>query len=287
VKDGNYYRCSEKTKGFCLRESERLINAKNLERKLGRLREKFLLPKGEALRLFEKIMPLYFHNLMKSGKRGEHLQNCLEATGNIMIEDLKNRGKIKRSDFVEFKKLYFELIKNFYADILFGFLINLIFVLAKEDSEQGEIKSQLNKFYKTKSHDLNHSFAVNLKKIYLSGEGKIENIELEGFSWFSFLYIQKEIPEYRPKTKERFILNTKRFNSLDPFEIIEEFKKNNFIGTFSDNVFTTKYAKEKLLNKIFGGFNDLSNQEKIDYLIKLNSPTPEYIKAMFFSILRN
>jgi hypothetical protein len=48
-----------------------------------------------------------------------------------------------------------------------------------------------------------------------------------------------------------------------------------------------KYAKEKLLEKIFGDFEKLPTKEKIEYLIKLNSPTKEAIIALLLTILRN
>jgi len=287
VKDGEYYRCSEKTKGFCIKKSEKLINAKNLERRLGRLREKFLLPEGTGLILFEKIMPIIMQKLMKGGNNEDHLQNNLEATGNLIIADLKDGKKINRNDFAEFKRVLFEILKEFYSSMLVGFLLNFLLVLIESESDQSEMQSYFKKFFPQKPQKLNHAFALNLKKVYLSEEGEIENIEMEGFSWFAFNYFRKNIPEYIPKVKEGFILNKKEFKTLDCFEVMEEFIKNDLIDTFSYNAFATKHSKKKLLDKIFGGFDKLSNDEKIDYLKKLNSITPEAINAMFSTILRN
>ena len=95
------------------------------------------------------------------------------------------------------------------------------------------------------------------------------------------------IPEYQPKIKEGFILNTKKFESLDYNRVIGEFMKNDLKDTYSYNIFATEYAKEKWLKKVFGDFESLSNNEKIEYLIKLNSPTKEMFNAYFSTILRN
>lgn len=287
VKNGKYYRCSLKANGFCIKESEQLINAKNMEDKLARVLEKFFLPEGTATKLFEKVISTYFLNLMKGGSRDMHIQASLEATGNIMIKDLNDGKEIQKSDFLEFKRNYFVLAKNFYTDILLGFLIQFLFILVKNNPEKDEMTSQLDKLFKMKPQILHRSFALQLKKIYISDTGEIENIEFEGYGWFVFQYFKKLIPEYQPKIKEGFILNTKKFPSLDYNEAMAEFIKNDLTDTYSYNAFATKYAKEKLIKKIFGGFEKLPRQEKIDYLIKLNSPTREYTTALFSTILRN
>jgi len=287
VENGKYYRCSLESNGFCIKKSEALINAKSIEDKLERLMEKFFLPNETGLILFEKVMPIYFSNMMKSGSRDLHTQNDLEATGNIMIADLKEGKEIQKKDFLEFKRKYFELNKNTYADFLSGFLVQFLFILIKNKSEQNEMMSQINKLFKVKPQKLHHSFALQLKKVYISDTGEIENIEFEGYSWFVLQYFKKLIPEYQPKVKEGFILNTRKFATLDYNEVIKEFMQNDLADTYSYNPFATKYAKEKWLEKVFGGFENLSTQEKIDYLINLNSPSKEAIFAIMSSLVRN
>jgi hypothetical protein len=179
------------------------------------------------------------------------------------------------------------LIKNLYADLLFGYPIQFLFTLTRNKSEQNEMNSYFDKIYKQKPQKLHHSFALQLKKIYISDKGEIENIEFEGFAWFMFQYFKKLIPEYQPKIKEGFVLNTKKFQSLDCDEVIEEFMQNDLLDTYSYNPFATKYAREKFLKKVFEGFEELSTQEKIDYLIKLNSPTKEYFFSVLSTLVRN
>jgi len=287
TENGKYYRCSLKTNGFCIKESEGLIVAKDLEDKLARLLEKFLLPEGTALILYEKLMTVWVMNMMKSGNRDMHAQNDFEATGNLMIADLRAGKEIQKADYLEFKRKFLQLAKNFYSNILLGSLINFLSLLIKNKPERDEMNSYMDKFFKIPPQKLHQSFALQLKKIYISDDGKIENIEFEGFAWFIFQYFKKMIPEYQPKIKEGFILNTKKFPSLDYDVVMEEFMKNDLADTYSYNSFYTKYAKEKWLKKVFGDFEKLSTQEKIDYLIRLNSPTPENTIASFSTILRN
>lgn len=287
VKNGNYYRCSLKTNGFCIRETEQLVSAKNLEDRLSRLMDKFMLPEGKAQAVFEKMMGVFVQGMIKGASRDLHIQNNLEATGNLMITDLRAGLEIKKSDFLEFKRLYFQIIKNSYTDLLPGFLIDFLFILIKNKSEQDEMNSFIEKVFKQSPRKLHHNFALQLKTVYLSDEGEIKNIEFEGYGWFVFQYFKNLIPEYRPKLKDGFILNKKKFESLDYSKVIEEFTQNDLVDVYSYNAFATKYAKEKHLKKIFGGFENLLSQEKIDYLIKLNSPTKEMIFALFATLIRS
>jgi hypothetical protein len=59
VKNGEYYRCSLKANGFCIKKSEQLIDAKKMEDRLSRLLEKFLLPSETATPLFKKLISLF------------------------------------------------------------------------------------------------------------------------------------------------------------------------------------------------------------------------------------
>ena len=205
VKNGEYYRCSLKANGFCLKKGEGLINAKNLEDRLARLMEKFMLPDGKAQIIFEKMIALYVQGMVTGASRDMHIQNNLEATGNIMITDLKAGKEIRKSDFLEFKRVYFQILKNFYADLLVGFIIDFLFILVKNKSEQDEMNSFIDKIFKQPPRKLHHNFALQLKKVYISNDGEIENIEFEGYGWFIFQYFKKILPEYQPKLKDGFI----------------------------------------------------------------------------------
>ena len=109
---------------------------------------------------------------------------------------------------------FFRLIKNFYSDFLVGFFIQFLLILTKKKSEQDDMNSHLDKIFPIKPQKLHRSFALQLKKVYISDKGEIENIEFEGYPWFLFQYFKKSIPEYQPKIKEGFIRNKKNFHRL-------------------------------------------------------------------------
>ena len=164
--------------------------------------------------------------------------------------------------------------------------MDLVFVLTKSNKEQDDMNSFLKKIFKPAARKLAHTMALQVKHIYLSNDGHIENIEFEPFGWFIFQYFRNQIREYIPDVPDGFILNTKKFSSFDYEKNLEELLLSDLKETYSYNVFATDYAKEKFINSIFDGFETLTAQEKIDYLIKLNSPTQEMLFTQFRTALR-
>jgi hypothetical protein len=286
IKDRNQYRCSEKSKNKCHIKFEKPLNAKNLEDKFSRLVEKFYLPEGSSEKMFDHLLELYVKTLRIGGRRDMHLENLLESTGNLIIADLKEGKETPKSDFLLFKKTYFELIKNFYGDLLIGIVIDFLFVLTKNQSEQDDMTSFLRKLMGWGAKKLDHKMAFQIRHIYLSNDGHIENIEFEPFAWFILNYFMNLVREYEPDVPRGFITNTKEFESFDYFKVVEELTDNDLKDTYSYNAFATEYSKEKMIKIIFGGFENLSVQEKIDYLAKLNAPTKEMFFAHIKAVVR-
>jgi hypothetical protein len=286
VKDKQKYRCSEKAKNKCHRSEERELSAKNLEDKFSDLVEKFHLPEGSAVKLFDHLIELYIRHLRNSGRRDMNLGNLLESTGNLIITDLKEGREYQKSDFLIFKRTYFELIKNFYSDLLIGDAMDFLFTITKSKIEQDDMNSFLKKLLNTEKKQIGHAFSVHVRHVYLSNDGHIESIEFEPFAWFMLNYYKNMVREYAPTVPKGFVLNTKKFEHFDYQKTIEELMDNDLKETYSFNAFATPYAKEKLLKKIFDDFEKLPTQEKIDYLIKLNSPTKEMMFAHFRPVVR-
>lgn len=286
IKDRQIYRCSEKAKNKCHRKTERELNAKNLESRFSDLVEKFYLPEGEATRIFDHLIELYIKALRLSGRRDMNLGNLLASTGNLIIADLKEGKEYQKSDFLTFKRTYFDLIKNFYSDLLIGDAMEFLFSITKNQIEKDDMDSFLKKLLNTTKREIGHAFALHIKHVCLSNDGRIENIEFEPFAWFLLNYFMNMAKEYTPTATKGFVTNTKKFEMFNYFEMIEELDANDMAETYSYNAFATPYAKEKLLKNIFGDFEKLPNQEKIDYLIKLNSPTKEMVFAHLRAIVR-
>lgn len=286
IKDRQIYRCSEKAKNNCHRKTERELNAKNLENRFSGLVEKFYLPEGVAIEIFEHLIELYIKNMRRSGLRDMNLENILESTGNIIITDIKEGKEYQKSDLLTFKRTYFDLIKNFYSDLLIGDTLEILFTTTKSQLEQNNMNSFLKKLFPAGKRDIGHAFSLHIRHIYLSNDGRIEGIEFEPFAWYIINYFMHRAKEYTPNVPKGFITNTRKFESFDYFKMIDELDANDMRETYSYNAFATSYSKEKLIKNIFDGFEKLPTQEKIDYLIKLNSPSKEKILAYFKSIVR-
>lgn len=286
IKDRQIYRCSEKAKNKCHRKTERELNAKNLENNFSSLVEKFYLPEGGAIKIFDHLIELYIKSLRRSGRRDMNLGNLLESTGNLIIGDLKEGKEHQKSDFLTFKRTYFDLVKNFYSDLLIGDAMEFLFSITKNQIEKDDMNSFLKKLLNTTKREAGHAFALHIRHVYISNDGRIENIEFEPFAWFLINYFKNIAREYMPTASKGFVMNTKKFETLDYFKMIEELDANDMAETYSYNAFATEYSKEKLLKNIFGDFEKLNTKEKIDYLIKLNSPTQEMVFAHFRAVVR-
>lgn len=99
-------------------------------------------------------------------------------------------------------------------------------------------------------------------------------------------YIKRYIPSFMTNFKPGFIVNTRRFDTLDFFEVADEFSQNDFMDAMSYSAFATKYAKEKILDKIFDGFEELKPKAKIEYLKKLDGLTKQSFYAYFAGLNR-
>lgn len=286
VKDREKYRCGEKVKNNCHRKDEQNLNAKNLEERFAGLLPKFYLPEGEAVRIFDHFIDVYVKSLRAAGRRDMWLLDIVESTGNLIITDLKAGKEMQKADFLEFKRSYFELVKNFYSDILIGDAMDFLFTLTESRMEKNDMNSFLKKLLNTEQKENAHAFAMHVRHVWLSRDGHIENIEFEPFAWFIFKYFSNMVRIYRPDVPAGFITNTKEFASYDYQEVLQEISDNDMKETYSYNSFATLYAKEKIIKKIFDGFEDLPAQGKIDYLIKLFSPTREMIFAHLRAVMR-
>ena len=107
IKDRGQYRCAERAKNKCHKKEEKAFKADNIEDKFIRLLEKFYLPEGTAVKLFDDLLWLWVKSMRKSGQRTLYLETNLNATGNLMIADLKEGKEPQKSDFLEFKRVYF------------------------------------------------------------------------------------------------------------------------------------------------------------------------------------
>jgi hypothetical protein len=127
---------------------------------------------------------------------------------------------------------------------------------------------------------------MQVKTLYLSDDGRIEGIEFEGWGWYLMQRLMHYIPNYLSNMKTGFITNTKRFDSIDFQSVLDEFARDDFKEAYSYSAFSTKYGKEKMLKKIFDGFDELKPKAQILYLKKLNGLSKQNIYAYFALMFR-
>lgn len=286
IEDRGYYRCSEQVKGQCQHKGEKMIRVKDMVKRFGSLISKFELPEGEAIKVFDDLLFIMFKHWRTSSVRDMHLEEILTATGNIIIDHIKKGKEINRSDFLEFKRTYFQILKNQYEDILCNFLFDPLSTLNPWPKEHDEMSAFVKKSIGITPQRVRTNFAWHIQKIYLSNDGKITNIEFENWGWYLMQLTKKYIPSHMSEVKAGFVLNTKRFDTLDFQTVVGEYAINDFRDAYSYSAFSTNYAKEKILNKIFDGFEDLKSRAKIEYLKKLNGLSKQALYAYVALIYR-
>ena len=255
-------------------------------RRFDNLITKFELPEGEAGKVFDELLMVMVKQWRRSSQRDVHLEEILVSTGNIIIDQIKKRQEMSKTDFLEFKRTFYTLLKNQYEEMLFYYLLDPLFTLNPWKCEQDEMTAFLRKSMGINVQRIRINFSWHVRKLYLSDDGQIDSIEFENWSWYVMQYTKRHIPEFMDNFKPGFIVNTRRFDTLDFFEVADEFSQNDFRDALSYSEFATKYAKEKILAKIFDGFEDLKPKAKIEYLKKLDGLTKQSFYAYFAALNR-
>jgi hypothetical protein len=286
ILDREYYRCSEQVKGNCQHHGEKMIKVKDMVKRFDNLITKFELPKGEAGRVFDELLMVMVKQWRKSSQRDVHLEEILVSTGNIIIDQIKKRQEISKTDFLEFKRTFYTLLKNQYEEMLFYYLLDPLFTLNPWKKEQDEMAAFLRKSMGINVQRIRINFSWHVRKLYLSDDGQIDSLEFENWSWYVMQYTKRHIPEFMADFKPGFIVNTRYFDTLDFFEVADEFSQNDFRDAMSYSAFATNYAKEKILHKIFDGFENLKPKAQIEYLKKLDGLTKQSFYAYFATLNR-
>jgi hypothetical protein len=263
-----------------------MIKVKDMVRRFDNLITKFELPEGVAGKVFDELLMVMVKQWRRSSQRDVHLEEILVSTGNIIIDQIKKRKEISKTDFLEFKRTFYTLLKNQYEEMLFNYLLDPLFTLNPWPKEQDEMAAFLRKSMGINVQRIRINFSWHVRKLYLSDDGQIDSMEFENWSWYVMQYTKRHIPEFMADFKNGFIMNTRQFSTLDFFDVADEFSQNDFRNALSYSAFATNYAKEKILRKIFDGFEDLKPKAKIEYLKKLDGLTKQSFYAYFATLNR-
>ena len=263
-----------------------MIRVKDMVKRFDNLITKFELPEGEAGAVFDELLMVMVKEWRRSSQRDVHLEEILVSTGNILIDQIKKRQEVSKKDFLEFKRTYYILLKNQYEEMLFNYLFDPLFTLNPWPKEQDEMAAFLRKSMGITVPRIRMTFSWHVRKLYLTDDGQIDSMEFENWSWYVMQYIKRRIPAFMANFKSGFIMNTRKFSTLDFFEVADEFSQNDFRDAMSYSAFATNYGKEKILHKIFDRFEDLKPKAKIEYLKKLDGLTKQSFYAYFAGLNR-
>jgi hypothetical protein len=235
--------------------------------------------------MFDRVFPLFLELNRNTGERDAELQEIIEPTILVILQDLLKDRKTNRQDMIDLRKYFFESLKGNYKIQLLSSLVDLIFILSGSNKETNTMLNFQANLLKIDPKNIRSNFARHLKTINLSDEGEIVSLEFEPWSWFCLKYLKANIPNYLNNIKSDYIVNKDDFTTLNPLKKLEELEANDFKDTYSYSAFASDYAKEKLMDKIFGDFERLDKDEKMKYLLNLNTLSFEFLYAYFATIL--
>lgn len=225
-----YYVCSRYQKGECTNKEEKRIESLNFEKKLARtleplkIREEDLIKCGYELErwgtdLREKA---HYEILLKQRSMDAILDNC------------KQKKEISQRDEKDLKDLYVKMLELSYPAFSIEMATPAMEALVLIDQSK-RMATVL-------------AFAI-FKKIYITDDGEITAIELEGYGEYLFKYLSKKIPFWGNNLKIKINYKLDLPNTVNYVEVIEYFKKDNFKNLLSYSVFSSEYSIKKLVDK--------------------------------------
>jgi hypothetical protein len=118
----------------------------------------------------------------------------MDSTLAVAVQDFKKTGKIKKADVKDFEVTYLKQKQIDYSMILAG----MTFDILRSITTNADIVSNRSK-----------TFARIIKKIYLSDEGEILQLEFQPWGWYLMHLFDKNEPNYLASVKKNVkIVNT-------------------------------------------------------------------------------
>ena len=230
-----YFICSKKCKKLCNDKTELSIKYRNLEKKFAYLLPNFKIPKEIARDMFYELDKIGV-DLRKDIEKDIRLNiETMDATLVCAKQNLAKNGKISPFDTNILKEEYYELLKIGFPGQLVGISQSLLKLLGMMEENRTLVQKTM--------------ASVVIKNIYLTNDGKISKIKLEGWCDFLFKLVESKVPGYL-KNIENKIVDRMHFDSLDFNKAIETFSENNFKDTLSCSGFDSNREKENLFKDI-------------------------------------
>lgn len=176
-----HYRCLKSTHGKCSANGEKQIQTETLERAFGRYARKFKLEKAVGEQVANDLLKNHLWPLLVDlDEPSDTQEEIMSATTEVMRQDSITKQKVAKSDIKDFEEAYIKAQKVDYPLMLCGFILNFAKVAAHPEKEA----------------TLGRNLAILTRKVFLSKDGQIIEIELEPWGWYTMNYISRFVPNY-------------------------------------------------------------------------------------------
>jgi hypothetical protein len=119
------------------------------------------------------------------------------------------------------------------------------------------------------------SFFVNaIEKIYLTDNGKIARIKLEGIFDLIFHLIEAGKPDFLSGSKVK-IEDRENFSSLDLVEIMDRYREDNYKGTYSSSIFKSDNFYREYKKNFFPDLKNAKQWKLIELGYALKDKIPQ------------
>lgn len=194
-----HYRCLLSCKGKCNANGEKQINKETLDRAFSRLAQKFQINQETGKKFMNRLMRDNLCDMLFGAEDDSDAeQEIIDATRAVMLQDITKNKKVKTSDIKAIDDAFVKQQQAEYPLMLLGVTLNLISAFINPH----------------KQAFIGQNLAYVTKRVYLSNDGKIQEIELEKWGWYVLNLIDKQSPNYLNRIREKKIRITNKPDEL-------------------------------------------------------------------------
>ncbi|MCK9445278.1 hypothetical protein M0Q50_00110 [bacterium] len=225
-----YYVCSKYQKGECINKEEKRIESLNFEKKLARSLESLKIREED----FIKCKYEFERWEIDLREKNEYEILLKQQSMDAILDNCKQKGEISQRDEKDLKDLYVKILEFAFPAFSIGMARPVMesLVLIEQSKRMATVLA----------------FAI-FKKIYITNDGEIKSIDLEGYGEYIFKYLSKKIPFWNNELKIKINYKLDLPNTVNYIDTIEYFKKDNFKFFLSYSIFSSKYSIKKSLDK--------------------------------------
>ncbi|MBU2539807.1 hypothetical protein KJ786_01435 [Patescibacteria group bacterium] len=242
-----YYRCSLRQKGKCNVADELSFKYPVFERRLSRAIQSLKLDEEIGRNIFYEWDRQAIDLRKQIEKDADCIMQDMEATILVMKQEIKKTKKISMRNTKEARERYGKLVKITFPSLMHGFLSDLL--------------KGLTAIGKTRIGD-GLFVSAGFEKVYLSKEGKILKVKLQGMNDYLFQYVERKKPDFL-KNLPFEIIEKIHFPSLNLLDAMNFFRNNNYKNVLSYSPFTSECVFQKQLKKQTDSIKQLPPLEQI------------------------